>query len=95
VSSLRRLILDVLKPLEPTIVDLAQTLASLEGVEGVNISIYEIDRRVENAKVTIEGKDLSLDEIENIIRQNGGAVHSIDGVVAGHRLVEDVLTPQD
>lgn len=94
-GNLRRLILDVLKPLDPSIVDLAQQLAELEGVDGVNISIYEIDRRVENAKVTIEGKNLNYEDIIEIIRQNGGAVHSIDGVGAGQILIEDVLTPQD
>jgi hypothetical protein len=52
-GNLRRLVLDVLKPLDPSIVELVQLLAVQNGVDGVNISIYEIDRRVENAKVTI------------------------------------------
>ena len=94
-GNLRRLVLDVLKPLEPSIVELAQLLAELEGVDGVNISIYEIDRRVENAKITIEGHDLTFDEIDHAISQNGGAIHSIDEVAAGKVLIEDVATPQD
>jgi hypothetical protein len=94
-GNLRRLVLDVLKPLEPSIVELAQILADLEGVDGVNISIYEIDRRVENAKITIEGHDLRYEEIANLIEENGGAIHSIDEVAAGEVLIEDVITPQD
>ena len=94
-GNLRRLVLDVLKPLDPSIVELVQLLADLEGVDGVNISIYEIDRRVENAKVTIEGHDLRYQVIVDIIQENGGSVHSIDEVAAGRVLIEDVITPQD
>jgi len=94
-GNLRRLVLDVLKPLEPSIVELVQLLADLEGVDGTNISIYEIDRRVENAKVTIEGHDLRYEEIAHVIEENGGAIHSIDEVAAGKVLIEDVITPQD
>jgi uncharacterized protein len=94
-GNLRRLVLDVLKPLEPSIVHLVQILADLEGVDGVNISIYEIDRRVENAKITIEGHDLNHEKIIGLIEENGGAIHSIDEVAAGKVLIEDVVTPQD
>ncbi|MFN2272352.1 MAG: DUF211 domain-containing protein, partial [Anaerolineae bacterium] len=79
----------------PSIEELARTLADLEGVDGVNISIYEIDRRVENAKITIEGHDLRFQDIAEIIGENGGAVHSIDEVAAGKVLIEDVATAQD
>ncbi|MFX0093292.1 MAG: DUF211 domain-containing protein, partial [Candidatus Hodarchaeota archaeon] len=49
----RRIVLDVLKPHDPTILSLAKDLADLEGIDGVNISIFEMDREVENAKLTI------------------------------------------
>jgi hypothetical protein len=94
-GNLRRLVLDVLKPLDPSIVELVQFLADLEGVDGVNISIYEIDRRVENAKITVEGQDLRYDDIIGVIQENGGSVHSIDEVAAGRILIEDVITQQD
>jgi len=94
-GKVRRLVLDVLKPLEPTILEMAQQLSGLAGVKAVNISIYEIDRRVENAKVTIEGDDISFEEVEGVIQERGGAVHSIDEVVAGEVIIDDAITPQD
>lgn len=94
-GNLRRLVLDVLKPIDPSIVELVQALAKVVGVDGVNISIYEIDRRVENAKITVEGQDLHYDDIVGVIEENGGSVHSIDEVAAGKVLIEDVATPQD
>jgi hypothetical protein len=94
-GNLRRLVIDVLKPLEPSIVQLVQMLADFEGVDGVNISIYEIDRRVENAKLTVEGYNVPYQEIIDLIEENGAAIHSIDEVAAGKVLIEDVITPQD
>jgi len=94
-GKVRRLVLDVLKPLEPTIIELAQQLSVLSGVEAVNISIYEIDRRVENAKITIEGANILYESVDQTIQENGGTVHSIDEVVAGKMIIEDAATPQD
>jgi hypothetical protein len=94
-GKVRRLVLDVLKPLEPTIIELAQQLSGLSGVEAVNISIYEIDRRVENAKITIEGANILYESVDQAIQENGGTVHSIDEVVAGKMIIEDAVTPQD
>jgi hypothetical protein len=88
-------VIDVLKPLEPSIVELVQLLADFEGVDGVNISIYEIDRRVENAKLTVEGQNVPYRDIIDLIEENGAAIHSIDEVAAGKILIEDVITPQD
>jgi len=95
VARIRRLVLDVLKPHEPTIIDMAGILSELAGVEAVNISIYEIDRQVENAKITIEGSDIDCEAVTVTIQANGGAVHSIDEVVAGKMIIEDAETPQD
>jgi hypothetical protein len=90
-----RLVLDVLKPHNPSIIQLAGELSELTGVEAVNISIYEMDQRVENAKVTVEGTNLNYDEVLKTIGESGGAVHSIDEVVSGRMIIEDAATPQD
>jgi hypothetical protein len=94
-SKIRRLVLDTLKPHDPTIIDLAQSLSELSGIEAVNISIYEMDRKVENAKITIEGSDIDFENIRAVIADNGGAIHSIDEVVAGKIIIDDASTPQD
>ncbi|MBN2002281.1 MAG: DUF211 domain-containing protein [Anaerolineae bacterium] len=94
-GKIRRLVLDTLKPHDPNIIDMADSLSQLEGVSAVNISIYEMDRRVENAKITIEGDNISFQRVEGIITQMGGAVHSIDEVVAGKIIIDDAATLQD
>jgi len=90
-----RVVMDVLKPHEPSIIEVAQRLAGLPGVDGVNISIYEVDRMVENAKITIEGADLEYGPILGLIEDVGGTVHSIDEAVAGKVLVEGAPQLQD
>jgi hypothetical protein len=90
-----RLVLDVLKPHNPSIILVAAELSDLPGVEAVNISIYEIDQRVENAKITLEGTNIDYDEILTVIGENGATVHSVDEVVAGAMIIEDAATPQD
>ncbi len=94
-AKLRRVVLDVLKPHDPSIVELSQRLAELEGVDGVNINIYEVDRKVENAKITIEGSDLNFEILVAIIEDAGGTTHSIDEAVAGHEMIAPSPTLQD
>jgi hypothetical protein len=92
---IRRLVLDTLKPYEPSIVEVAAQLSELDGISAVNISIYEIDRKVENAKITIEGENISHQLVLEVIEELGGAVHSIDEVVAGQEIIDDAATLQD
>lgn len=92
---IRRLVLDVLKPHNPSVVELSEALSHLEGVEGVNIIIYEIDQQVENAKVIIAGNSIDFESIKKKLGEMGATIHSVDEVAAGKRIVEEVKTPQD
>jgi len=95
VAGLRRLVLDVLKPHEPGNIVLALKLSELENVDGVNLSLYEIDQTTENIKITIVGNDMNFEKIRKVIEDLGGVIHSIDEIVAGNKIVETVETEQD
>ena len=92
---LRRLVLDVLKPHKHGIVDVAKRLSRANGVSGVNCILSEVDQETENIKVIVEGPNIDFDEISELLEDMGAVIHSVDGVVAGKKLVEDVETPQD
>ena len=92
---IRRLVLDVLKPHNPSVVELSEALSHLQGVEGVNVIIYEIDQKVENAKVIIAGSSIDFESIKKKLEEMGATIHSVDEVAAGKRIVEEVKTPQD
>ncbi len=92
---LRRLVLDVLKPHNPSVVELSQELSGLDGVEGVNIITYEIDQQVENVKIVIGGNSIDFETVKKKLEDLGAAIHSVDEVAAGRIIVEEVRTPQD
>ena len=94
-AGIRRLVLDVLKPHEPSKLLLAERLSTLNGVEGVNLSLYELDQETENIKITIEGNNLDFNEIKGTIEEYGAVIHSVDEIAAGKKLVEEVETLQD
>ena len=89
------MVLDVLKPHHPSIIELSKKLSVLKGVAGVNLSLYEVDQQTENIKITIEGENLDYDEIQQSIDNLGAVIHSVDEIAAGKQLVEEVETLQD
>jgi len=94
-SNIKRIILDVLKPHEPSIIELAEKISDLEGISGVNISLGEVDAETESVKITIEGSNIDYEKVNKEISECGAAIHSIDGVSAGLKIIEEVNTPQD
>ncbi|RLG69220.1 MAG: hypothetical protein DRO07_02585 [Candidatus Iainarchaeum archaeon] len=89
---IKRLVLDVMKPHKPDIVDLGKQISSLPGISGCNLTVLEIDKSVENVKITIEGDNISAKEIEKVLEENGATVHSIDKVSIGRpgaKIVEE------
>ena len=85
----------MLKPHEPSIIDVAQRLGSIEGISGVNISLEEVDAQTDSIKITIEGTDINYQKVKSEIDSCGASIHSIDGVSAGIKLIDEVNTPQD
>ena len=94
-GKIRLLVLDVLKPHEPSILKIATSISDLNGIVGTDITVYEIDSKVENVKITIQGKDIIFDEVKQIIEDHGGTIHSIDKVSSGSVIVEEAQTHQD
>lgn len=94
-SNIRRLVLDVLKPHQPSMVKFADEIQENSGVKGVNAKVYEIDEEVRNLKITVEGEDISAESVRETVEDLGGSVHSIDEIVAGEKMVEESKTPQD
>jgi hypothetical protein len=77
---LNRLVLDVLKPHQPNVLEFARAIAA--GGEGYNVklTVLEVDEKTESVEVVVEGPDLELDVIVATIGKLGASLHSIDGV---------------
>ena len=84
-SSVKRLVLDVLKPHQPNTLDFARAIASLGEDYQVDIHVLEVDEKTESVQVIIEGSNLDFELISSAIDENGASLHSIDEVsVAGN-----------
>ena len=87
--------MDVLKPHTPSIIEVAERLANLEGITGVNVLLDEVDAETDSVKITIEGNNINYSDVKKEIAECGASIHSIDGVSAGIKIIEEVNTPQD
>ena len=94
-TNIKRIILDVLKPHTPTILEVAERIGGLDGISGVNISLEEVDAETDSVKITIEGSNIDYKAVKKAISECGAVIHSIDGVSAGMRIIDEVNTPQD
>ncbi len=93
---LRRIVLDVLKPLrDPSIVDLAERMSTIRGVDAVNITVNEIDVETLSLSIIIEGSAIDFEEVKAVLEETGAVIHSVDQVVAGNRIVEVPLLSRE
>jgi len=83
---LAKIVLDVLKPHKPSVVDLGNALCELKGISKINITLSEVDVDTETVKIVIEGDGFNYEEVKKIVKKFGGAIHSIDEVVFSSRI---------
>ena len=93
-SDIRRIVLDVLKPHRPSVVEMSKKLTAIKGVDGVNCTLDEVDQETESVRVTIEGSAIDFEKVEQTLRESGAVIHSVDSVSVGRKVVDDVRPPQ-
>jgi len=79
--SLAKLVLDVLKPHIPDLIDFCRVLSTINGVKRVSAVVVEVDVETDTVKVTIEGRDIDFEKVKEKVKEMGAAVHSVDEVV--------------
>ena len=94
-APVKRFVVDVLKPHDPPLTDFTAQIAEVGSVDGVTASLIELDREVQNVKLTVAGENIDVDATEAEIAALGGTVHSVDQVSCGERVVEEPPVPQD
>nr|WP_241761823.1 DUF211 domain-containing protein [Thermoplasma acidophilum] len=94
--NIRRVVLDVDKGLNrPTLVELAAAIEKVQGVEAVNIIVTEMDMETMGTNITVEGTNINYDELIETIENTGSAIHSVDEIAVGKRLIENVRRNQN
>jgi hypothetical protein len=85
---IRRIILDVDVPSNVPLVELAQQLSSVPGVRAINLTVTDTDVDVLGLVIVVEGDDIDYRELQGSIEKMGGAIRSIDQVVAGEYILD-------
>jgi len=76
-----RYFLDILKPHQPGLDLLARTIMDVNGVNKVRIKVDELDQKTASLHISIEGINLSLEEITDVLATMNCALHSVDEVI--------------
>jgi hypothetical protein len=76
----KRIVLDVLKPHDPN--GLEFTTAIAEKIPGcrIKLTVTAMDAKTESVVLVVEGDNLHLHLISEVIGSLGGSIHSIDEV---------------
>lgn len=79
---LKRIVLDVLKPRHPNIIDFATAIADLGPDYNVVVKVDEVDDKTESVMLSVVGESLDFEVIQQSIQSLGGSLHSIDEIEA-------------
>ena len=77
---LNRIVLDILKPHRPDVLDFARRLAGCGADYRVQVTVIEMDEKTETLRVVVEGTDIDMARLRDAIADIGGSLHSIDEV---------------
>lgn len=77
---IKRVVLDVLKPHQPNVLEFATAIAGCHGGCRITVTVTEIDEKTETTVITVESEDVPYAAIVETIRELGASVHSIDEV---------------
>ena len=80
-ASVKRIILDVLKPHQPNALEFSKAIASSGPDYRVHLTVIAMDEATETIQIEIEGDALNFESIQSSITAMGGSLHSIDEVV--------------
>ena len=78
--SIKRIVLDVLKPHQPKSLEFSRAIARAGADYRVCLTVIEMDENTETLKIEVSGKAIDFDAIQSAISDMGGSLHSIDEV---------------
>jgi len=61
-------------------VDLVVKLNTIDGVAQVDVTLQELEKNVEELKVTLQGYGFQYDKIREIIRDFGAVIRNVDSI---------------
>lgn len=87
--SVKKIVLDVLKPHQPNALEFSRTIAEAGGNYHVHLTVLEMDENTETLKIEITGGNIDFESIQSAISNMGGSLHSIDEVEVHTKTAND------
>jgi len=81
--AIKRIVLDVLKPHQPSAIEFAQAIAGASDDCHVRLLVLEMDEKTETMQIEVSGERIDFDAVKMSISDMGGSLHSIDEVEVG------------
>lgn len=78
--SVKRIVLDVLKPHLPNALEFSKAIAGAGNDYRVRLTVIEVDEKTETLEVVVDGSAIDFDAIQSSINSMGGSIHSVDEV---------------
>ena len=78
--TVRRVLLDALKPRELSLIELSRAVGALEGIGEVDIIVSEVDSRTETVKITLKGPRINYDAVSKVMDKQGVSIRGIDEI---------------
>ena len=78
--TVKRIVLDVLKPHQPSAIEFSQAIAKVGVDYYVYLSVIEMDENTQTLQIEIEANAIDFEAVQSVIHSMGGSLHSIDEV---------------
>ena len=71
-----------MSPAQQSMVDLAAKLTEVDGISQVDITLSELEKNVEDFKVTLDGYGLDYERVREVIKDFGGVIRNVDSITS-------------
>ncbi len=79
--SVKKMVLDVLKPHQPNAVEFSKAIARVGSDYSVHLTVLEMDENTETVQIEISAMAIDFAAIQSCISDMAGSLHSIDEVI--------------
>lgn len=82
-----KIVLDVMSPAQQSIVDLVDVLSKIKDMAHIDITLSELEKNVEDFKVTLEGYNLEYETIQSAVKEFGAVIRNVDNIVSAEEYI--------
>lgn len=77
---IRLMLIEALKPRETQLVELAEAICSVNGVEDCDILVTDVDVNTETIKLTVKGANIEYEGVTKVLENSGVSIKGVDEI---------------